>query len=188
MPTADPDACWIEIWTQLRHAVADRDSPMRTPVLASIDLDGSPRVRTVVLREVDRAVYGVVFHTDVRSPKINQLGRDPRVELCFYDPTSRVQIRLRGRASINDASSAVNQAIGQSLPELNRNAYRGAAAPSSVDRRGDVGPLATDGRAHFAAVSVVVSHVDWLWLAPGGHQRLSFARADGPWRCDVLVP
>jgi hypothetical protein len=63
--------------------------------LATVALDGSPRVRTLVFRGwADAAVLDLL--TDGRSAKTIELQQQPVVELCWLLPQARSQFRLRG--------------------------------------------------------------------------------------------
>jgi len=44
----------------IARGVADRRSPFRTPTLATVGVDGRPRLRTVVLRAFDAAARRIV--------------------------------------------------------------------------------------------------------------------------------
>ncbi|NBR79124.1 MAG: pyridoxamine 5'-phosphate oxidase, partial [Alphaproteobacteria bacterium] len=57
----------------LERGAADRRSAFHTPTVATIGLDGRPRLRTIVLRACDTANRSLRFHTDARSDKINEL-------------------------------------------------------------------------------------------------------------------
>ena len=64
--------------------------------VATIDADGSPDARMLLLKSVDDR--GFVFFTNMESPKAKSLQRDPRVALCFYWMPLDRQVRIRGRA------------------------------------------------------------------------------------------
>ncbi|MGD9409624.1 MAG: pyridoxamine 5'-phosphate oxidase, partial [Thiohalocapsa sp.] len=50
----DLDATFDQVWQRLGRGAVDRRSGFHTVQLASVGLDGAPRVRTVVLRGVAR--------------------------------------------------------------------------------------------------------------------------------------
>ena len=77
------------------------DSGMKEPsamTVATVDADGGPDARMVLLKGVD--ARGFVFYTNMQSPKASALLRDPRVALCFYWASLDKQVRVRGRAEV----------------------------------------------------------------------------------------
>lgn len=66
-------------------------------VLATVGSDGSPTVRYLLLKGVDRS--GFTFYTNLASRKARELDTDPRAALCFHWHTTGVQVRIEGRAS-----------------------------------------------------------------------------------------
>jgi pyridoxamine 5'-phosphate oxidase len=71
--------------------------------LATVE-GGEPRVRMVMILRADER--GILFNTGVSKDLFKQIEANTAVELCFFDPTSRVQVRIRGRfASQKDAET-----------------------------------------------------------------------------------
>ncbi len=63
--------------------------------LATVDAEGNPAVRMVLLKHADQD--GFVFYTNLESPKADALTAHPRAALCFYwNPPGR-QVRIEGR-------------------------------------------------------------------------------------------
>lgn len=81
----DLDEMLAHAWRQLARGVEDRRSPFHTPSVATIGLDGRPRVRTVVLRGVEPSGARLRVHTDARAGEIAEFDADPRVALHGYD-------------------------------------------------------------------------------------------------------
>lgn len=63
--------------------------------LATIDKNGMPDVRIVLLKSYDSD--GFVFYTNGQSTKGVQLSDNPVAALCFHWKTLRRQIRVRGQ-------------------------------------------------------------------------------------------
>jgi len=62
--------------------------------LATVDKDGLPDVRMVLLKHFDHE--GFVFYTNLESAKGDQLTANPKAALCFHWKSLRRQVRLRG--------------------------------------------------------------------------------------------
>ena len=63
--------------------------------LATVDGDGAPSVRMVLLK--DASERGFVFYTNLESRKGRALAADPRAAMCFYWSTVGYQVRVEGR-------------------------------------------------------------------------------------------
>lgn len=63
--------------------------------LATVDADGSPSVRMVLLKGVSER--GFVFYTNLGSRKGGALAADPRAAMCFYWNSLGYQVRIEGR-------------------------------------------------------------------------------------------
>ncbi len=84
--------------------------------LSTIDLDGLPDGRTVLLKQHDAS--GFVFFTDTESVKARSLARVPEAALTFYwGPLDR-QIRIRG--GVEQASGEVSDACFSHRPRGSR--------------------------------------------------------------------
>ena len=64
--------------------------------LATVDRDGAPAARTVLLKFFDRD--GFVFFTNLESRKAVHIGNDKRVALLFWWPDLERQIEINGAA------------------------------------------------------------------------------------------
>ena len=62
--------------------------------LATVDPDGMPDVRTVLLKGADER--GFVFYTNTESNKGRELAANPKAALLFYWKSLNRQIRIRG--------------------------------------------------------------------------------------------
>ena len=74
-----------------------KDSGLREPTamtLATVDAEGNPEARMVLLKGVDE--HGFVFYTNCQSPKARALLLHPRAALCFYWMPLGKQVRICG--------------------------------------------------------------------------------------------
>ena len=70
--------------------------------LATVDADGLPDARMVLLKGVDEA--GFVFYTNMESQKGRELAANPAAALVFHWKSSNRQVRVRGRVErVSDA-------------------------------------------------------------------------------------
>jgi len=65
-------------------------------VVATVDPDGRPSTRTVLLKDHD--ADGFVFYTNLESRKSRALAADPRIALTFWWRENEQQVQAEGRA------------------------------------------------------------------------------------------
>ena len=81
-------AAWMEA------AAAQEPADPNAMALATVDADGRPNVRMVLLKGFDE--HGAVFYTNTESPKGRELDANPQAALVFHWKSKNRQIRLRG--------------------------------------------------------------------------------------------
>ncbi|MFP3501611.1 pyridoxamine 5'-phosphate oxidase family protein [Burkholderia sp. SIMBA_062] len=183
------------LWSCLESGVGTQRSPFTMIQAATLGLDGAPKVRTIVLRQVSRADRLLAFHTDARSEKVAELRRDPRIAVVANDLDALVQIRAEGVASICD-DEAQRRAIWQSSRPHTLLLYRARLRPGTpIESPEDAhvtpspGDAPTDdGYRNFCLVHVAVTRIDWLELARGGHRRAVFDVNDDGYAGGWIAP
>lgn len=184
-PFDEPDAALAHCWQMLVRASRDRKADWRTPVLATVGLDGAPRARVLVLRRAEPGAGLLWLHTDVRAGKTAELRAEPRAALTFWDSRRALQLRVEGHALFESDPAVLAEAWAR-VPEGSRRNYATVAAPGSR-QEGDVRHGA-DGAANFAMIAVRAERLEWLWLGPVAHQRGESRRLDDGWLSCRLVP
>lgn len=87
----DPIALFQE-WLRDAHAKEPNDANAMN--LATVDADGMPNNRMVLLKGVDGE--GFVFYTNAESAKGRELAANPRAALTFHWKSLRRSVRIRG--------------------------------------------------------------------------------------------
>jgi len=72
--------------------------------LATVDADGLPNVRMVLLKGFDER--GFVFYSNEESQKGRELAANPKASLAFHWKSLRRQVRLRGAVTTVSATEA----------------------------------------------------------------------------------
>jgi pyridoxamine 5'-phosphate oxidase len=80
--------------TWLEEAKASEVNDPNAVALATVDEDGLPNVRMVLLKDVDH--QGFVFYTNFESQKGQELLSQKKAAMCFHWKSLRRQVRLRG--------------------------------------------------------------------------------------------
>jgi pyridoxamine 5'-phosphate oxidase len=78
----------------LEEATRSEPADPNAMALATVDSDGLPDVRMVLMKGLDER--GVVFYTNMDSQKGRQLDTNPKAALLFHWKSKSRQIRLRG--------------------------------------------------------------------------------------------
>src|SRR5258708_31912840 len=125
-------------WLKDATAAEPRDPTAMT--LATVDADGMPNARMVLLKGGDER--GFVFYTNMDSQKGQELDAHPKAALVFHWKSLNRQVRLRGtvergtpaEADAYFATRPKQAQIGaraskQSSPPGNRLAFRKTVAP-----------------------------------------------------------
>jgi pyridoxamine 5'-phosphate oxidase len=166
--------------------------------LATVDADGLPNVRMVLMKGFDER--GFVFYTNVDSQKGQELDRVPNGALLFHWKSLNRQIRLRGPVErVDDAEADAYFAtrprlaqIGawaskQSAPLESRHAFEKAIALATARFAVGTIPRPPNWTGYRLQPLVVEFWQDRPFRL---HDRLEFARdaAGAPWRKTRLYP
>lgn len=180
---------------RLVAAVADRHSPMHTPVVGTRDGE----LRIMVLRAVSAGLTSLRFHTDLRAPKVAAVREHGWATVLAYDSAARVQLRLSGVARIQ-ADDALADAAWDSAATFSRRCYlaeagpgtpresAGSGLPEAVVARRPTEAETREGRRNFAVLLIEPDRLDWLQLDASGGRRAQFARHETEWRGTWVVP
>ncbi len=98
--------------TWFAEAQAAEPADPNAMALATVDADGMPNVRMVLMKGYDGR--GFVFYTNANSQNGSELAANPRAALVFYWKSLKRQVRLRG--SIHQVTDAEAGAYFASRP------------------------------------------------------------------------
>ena len=175
-----------DIFAHLRMAARRRKHPWRTPTLSTVDAEGFPKARVVVLRQA--TMDHIELHTDVRSDKYNELQKHPNVAWTFWDRSRQTQVRIRGRVTLHHKDE-VASGIWKNLSDGAKRAYRVTPSPGTpIATRTDY-TLTENAEEYFAVIRCQYTEIDWLHLDRKGHERALFRRMpDEEWVSHFIVP
>lgn len=173
-----------QVWHELVRAVHERDHAWRTPVLATVAIDGSPNARTVVLRGADPARQMLRFYTDRRSPKVTELMAASGAVLVFWSALLKWQLRVRVKLAVVAEGPEVEALWDAIRSSAAAGDYLGLLAPGTGIEGVHAVTAQEDAAHHFALLEAQVVDIDWLELGPDGHRRARVTADDWQW----LVP
>jgi len=191
----DPFALFEEWFALAREAEPNDPHAM---ALASVDADGLPDVRMVLLNA--RNEHGFTFFTNFDSAKGAQLLAQPRAAMVMHWKSLRRQIRMRGPVEV--VSPAEADTYWASRPKGSQVASSASQQSRPLDSKmtllDQVSTLATqtDGGdvarpAHWSGFRIVPSSIEfWKDGEFRLHDRVRFTRAsvDQPWTSERLYP
>lgn len=164
--------------------------------LSTVDGDGNPDSRMVLLKDVDDR--GFTFYSNEESAKGRQLVANPRAALLFHWKSLRRQVRVRGRvepvtpaeADAYFASRARESRVGAWASDQSRPLPDRVTLEQAVEREtrrfgeGDV-----PRPEHWTGWRVVPDQVEFWRDRPFRlHDRLRFDRAGAEWVKTRLWP
>jgi pyridoxamine 5'-phosphate oxidase len=191
MVSDDPIAIFSELFERAGRECAEPNAM----VLSTVDGDGRPSGRYVLLKGVDQR--GFVFYTNMDSRKAQALA-NPCAALTFYWPPLDKQVRIEGRAvrvsdeeadtyfatrprefqvgawaSTQSATLASRAALEQRVAEV-RARFEGGAVPRPP---------------YWSGFRVIPQSIEFWTRDPARlHERVIFQRRNGEWERSLLFP
>jgi pyridoxamine 5'-phosphate oxidase len=188
---ADPFDIFRELYERAALSTREPDAM----VLSTVDADGSPSGRYVLLKAFDRR--GFVFFTNMNSRKARALAANPRAALCFYWPAEK-QVRIEGEATrVADAEADAYFATRPREYQIGAWASdqratlrsRGALEERVVEARTrfDGGPVA---RPPFWSGFRIAPRSFEFWTRDPHrlHERVVYTRQGDQWVRSILYP
>jgi len=164
-------------WQGLAAAAASSGHEWRYLVLATAG-DARADARIIVLREVNVERRRLLFFTDSRSPKVEQMRRQPAATLVAWSPSRLWQLRLEVQCAV----------LTDGL-EVSSRWARMKLTPSASDYLSPLPPGAAlnhhmpdrSSRENFAVTTAQVESIDWLELHAEGQRRARFDAQGARW-------
>ena len=191
---ADPIALFKEWMAAAREAEPNDSNAMS---LATVDADGMPDVRILLLKEVTEA--GFVFFTNLESAKGQQLTETPKAALGFHWKSQRRQVRVRGTVMPVSEEAAdeyfATRAAQSRISAIASDQSRPLADRAEFEQRvAELSEIFGDGpdipRPEFwGGFRVVPVEIEfWQDQAFRMHDRLKFVRSNEGWTTGRLYP
>jgi pyridoxamine 5'-phosphate oxidase len=192
---ADEPFRLFAVW--LEDATKSEPADPNAMAVATVDADGMPNVRMVLLKGFDER--GLVFYTNLDSAKGRELEANPKAALLFHWKSRTRQVRLRGpvepvsnaEADAYFASRSRLSQIGawaskQSAPLESRLAFEKAVALYTAKYA--VGTVPRPPR--WSGLRIKPVSIEFWEDRPFRlHDRVTFTRqADGTWGKTRLYP
>lgn len=174
-----------EIWREVKAGANSKDHPYRSCSLATLEDNKKVRQRTVNLRELTGR-HTLLFYTDARSKKIEQLTEIPFASVLFYNPETNLQVTISGKVDIhkNDelAQEHKTKVDGRAVNDYNTKLPPGKKIKNPIDVR-----RTTD--INFALLELIPDTLEYLKLRAEPNRLRALFKKDGEdWEQTFLIP
>ena len=190
---ADDPIAQLGVWLDDARAAISRPHAM---TLATVDADGRPSARVVLLQSID--ARGLVFFTNRTSRKGRELARTPFVSAVLHWWELGRQVRIEGAAEETTYDESITYwvsrprgsriaawASSQSQPLAGREELETSVAEVEVRFAGRDVPLPP----FWGGYRIVPDRVEfWTHRDDRLHDRLLYVREEGGWRRRRLAP
>ncbi|MCX2678422.1 pyridoxamine 5'-phosphate oxidase family protein [Galbibacter sp. EGI 63066] len=169
----------------LLKAAKENSHPFRYFTMATTGINNSPRLRTVVLRDVKDDLT-ISFYTDKRSKKVTHIRENNNVGLLFFDYSQMLQLKVDGIAYLEQDEKLIKKAWKQTKTEAKKDYTTDMAPgtkikdPEMIERLESVN--------YFSIVHIIPKKIEYLQLKKTEHLRALFSREDDSWEGSFLVP
>lgn len=136
---------------------------MNAMSLATVNADGLPSLRTVLFKVIDNR--GLLFFTDQRSRKGQDLATNPRACACIYWEPIEEQVRLDGRVEQADPATIAEDFRGRprAAQVLIHSSTQSATLPRGLT---ELRERASEKEAQLPEDVPVPAHWQGYWLVP----------------------
>ena len=162
------------IYRKLSDGVVDRKDDFHTMVFSNLQ-DNKVNSRSVIIRKFDCEKRNLIFHTDIRSPKVKAIRSNPATHCLFYHFREKIQLRIETCSSVH-YNDPVHEDAWEKATLSSRKCYLSKYKPSQkIQESGDGLPShllaripsaeeSQFGKANFAVIVNEIISIDWLYF------------------------
>lgn len=187
----------VKRFRELYARAGKLDIPEPTAMsLATVDADGRPSVRTVLLKAFDER--GFVFYTNKLSRKGRALAADPRAALCFHWQPLQEQVLVEG--SVSGVSVAEADAYWATRARISQIGAWASLQSEQLKERAELERRFAEFEQkfadkpvprppHWSGFRLKPEFIEFWSSRPGRlHERERYTSADGDWKHIWVYP
>lgn len=174
-----------ETWKELKAGSVEEGHPFKVCSLATFESPELVKQRIVNLREVT-SDNTLLFYTDSRSSKIEQINKIPNASALFYNYKIKLQVILRGIIKIHSNDELWQdhrlKVEGRSINDYNTKYPPGKIInnPLDVRRTQDL---------NFCVLELIPENIEYLKLRDEPNRlRAVFTLENDKWNKTFLIP
>lgn len=172
------------LWKWISAAPSQVRHPMRTPTVITT-AQNIPNARTMILRDVTPT--SLIFFTDKRSPKLQDIQSNPHTTIHCYDAKRKLQLRIRAHTSLIEEHPHRNRWRSMGLNRFQD--YGSTLSPGTPLEGTTSSPASLEvARENFCVLGANVTAIELLKLSRDGHQRVEWIANNDQWTLIRLVP
>ncbi len=165
--------------------------------LATTNSNNEPKVRMVLLKGLSEK--GLVFYTNLNSPKSEDLKKNSKAEMCFHWKSIQRQIRIFGE--ITQVSDGEADAYFNSRPYESRIGAWASDQSKVMNKREDFLKKINEFKKKYKDINNVPRPKHWsgwclnplsyeFWLGDKYriHERLKYNKISESWKKEILYP
>jgi pyridoxamine 5'-phosphate oxidase len=195
LPELDPDPV-VQFRRWFDEAVQQQLLEPNAMILATVDAEGQPWSRTVLLKEFDER--GFTFFTNYEGAKAVQLLREPRCSLTFLWTALERQVHIAGHAAPTPRPES--EAYFAVRPVASQLGAWASQQSVVLDDRAQLERQYEEARARFGETDIpcppswggfrIRPHTVEFWQGRRSrlHDRLRYTRAGEGWKIERLSP
>lgn len=169
---------------ELFHCNKDRDHPFCMFWMSTFG--PYPEIRTIISRKVDPDL-SILFYTDPRSLKVEQIKENSRVSAIFYHPEKMMQVRLKGNAYLIENIRMLYPQLMEDIKSSDlKKDFTALEAPGTVVEENYEPKFGSE--IFFVAVRIVPTEIEVLQIGDKKHLRYRYTEEKGNWKEERLVP
>ena len=125
------------------------------------------------------------FNTNNSSDKITHISKNNNVSALFYDKDAKTQIRIIGKAVINNNNNYCKDKWGK-MSKQSRECYFQTINPGKTIEHPDnvTSKYNQKMSENFTIIDINILRIDWLYLSASGHSRAKYTKEnnyEGEW-------
>tara|TARA_B100000686_G_scaffold4349_1_gene4369 strand:- start:1125 stop:1709 length:585 start_codon:yes stop_codon:yes gene_type:complete len=165
--------------------------------LATTDKNNEPRVRMVLLKGLNEK--GLIFYTNLNSPKSHDLKNNPKATMCFHWKSLRRQVIISG--SVNQVKDEEADKYFNSRPYESKIGAWASDQSKIMNKREDLLKKIDEFKNKYKATDKVPRPKHWsgwclnpssfeFWLGDKYriHERLKYKKVLKDWKKEILYP